>query len=195
MDLREHLKTQLRLLKRSSAIYDQGHTDEALHIAVTLRVLFHDTRNSTSLCSHLGVKSRMRLVSTIGSGKKKEDVDPSRMGIAPLMLSFDGVKPLLGKAPRRIELGFEDWWHEVIMAQNVVLTRRDIVLSAANQDGGAHIDCDPSQKTRELKKGVGTLILRSGGKETVETLTNHHYPQIRQFAFEVVTSHVEKHLP
>src|SRR5437899_1143187 len=49
----EHLTKQLEFLKRSSASFDSGHTDEAIRIAVVIRVLVHNSRSSTSLLRHL----------------------------------------------------------------------------------------------------------------------------------------------
>jgi hypothetical protein len=63
-DFHAHLKTHLGFLARSCIAYDQGHLEEALRMAVSLRVMFHDTQSSTSLLRHLGAKGRVRLKST-----------------------------------------------------------------------------------------------------------------------------------
>jgi len=55
--LTQQLRRQLGYLERSAARYDSGQLDEGIRIATTIRVLVHDTRNSTSLLSHLGAKS------------------------------------------------------------------------------------------------------------------------------------------
>ena len=60
--LQDHLERQIRYLRRSCALVDAGHEDEAQRIAVTLRVLLHDTRKSKSLLSQLGVKSTCQFV-------------------------------------------------------------------------------------------------------------------------------------
>jgi hypothetical protein len=62
--LDDNLERQIRYLKRSCALFDVGHEDEAQRIAVTLRVLLHDTRNSASLLSQLGMKSTLQFVDT-----------------------------------------------------------------------------------------------------------------------------------
>ena len=43
MDLLEHFQRHLKFIEASCVAYDQGDTYEALRIAVSLRVLFHDT--------------------------------------------------------------------------------------------------------------------------------------------------------
>jgi hypothetical protein len=42
-DVQVHLNEQLGFLERSVAAFDQGYEDEAKRLAVTLRVLLHDT--------------------------------------------------------------------------------------------------------------------------------------------------------
>lgn len=55
---RRLLSSHVGFLKRSCWLFDQGHEDEALRIATSLRVLFHDTDASTSLLTHLGMKTQ-----------------------------------------------------------------------------------------------------------------------------------------
>lgn len=55
--LQEQLDRQIGYLKRSCEMYDQGIEDEAQRIATTLRVLVHDTNNSTSLLTLLQKKN------------------------------------------------------------------------------------------------------------------------------------------
>ena len=76
----------------------------------------------------------------------------------------------------------------MISSWDIELTRKDIVLCAANQDGGAHVDATPDNKTKELVMGVGILRIVSNGNVTTHLLDNHHFPVLRQFAYEVLTS-------
>lgn len=69
MNLSEQLRRQLKFIDASCRAYDAGEIEEALRIAVSLRVIFHDTTNSTSLLTHLGKKQSISLISTIGTGK------------------------------------------------------------------------------------------------------------------------------
>ena len=52
-DLREHLADQLLFLEGSGEAYDRGLVGEAKRLAVSLRVLCHDSRNSHSLLGQL----------------------------------------------------------------------------------------------------------------------------------------------
>ncbi len=55
-ELESHLREQIEFLKRSSQAYDEGYTSEAKRLAVAIRLLLHDTQNSTSLLTLLEKK-------------------------------------------------------------------------------------------------------------------------------------------
>ena len=89
---------------------------------------------------------------------------------------------------RRDLIPAEEWWSEAIMCVTEKLTRSDIVLAAANQDGGAYVDAVPGKKTMEIIEGVGTFTSISQSRVTRRLLDNHHFPLLRQFAHEVLSS-------
>lgn len=66
----EQLNRQLKYLNNSAALFDQGDHDEAVRLATTLRVLFHNTYkkdgkpNSVSLLSQIGIKDKIRFIDT-----------------------------------------------------------------------------------------------------------------------------------
>lgn len=188
MSFVEQLRTHLRFITTSCEEYDLGHKQEALRIAVSLRVLFHDTRNSRSILKHLNMKESINLMSTIGTGKNHQDFESITMISIPLMLSMDGVKPSLEDHGKSINLKVEDWWNEIIMKQGIPLSRKDVALAAANQDGGAHVDSNPDAKTRDLKEGIGTFTKTVNGVEVTEDLVDHHFPLLRQLGYEVLNS-------
>jgi len=51
-------------------------------------------------------------------------------------------------------LDFDDWWSETIMVDDRrnQLSRRDLVLTAANQDGGAHVDPSLDERYARITK-------------------------------------------
>lgn len=190
MDYREQYARHSSFLKRSCEAYDKGHHEEALRIAVSLRVLVHDTPKSTSLLSLLGVKNKIQLLSTIGV--KIPKVDPSFVVLKvvniPVMLTQNGVAPLLDQATEKEFMPVDKWWNEAILVQVNSFTRKDVVLSAANQDGGAHVDDSPNAKTLELKSGVGTFTSTVNGITSRKELSDHHFPMLRQLAYEFLHS-------
>jgi hypothetical protein len=65
-ELRDAVRRQLRFIASSTDRVLQGDNDEALRIAVSLRVLLHDTPSSHSLLGdHLGWKHRLRYVNSL----------------------------------------------------------------------------------------------------------------------------------
>ena len=52
------LGSHIGFLERSSRDYDAGHEDESLRLATSMRVVFHDTRSSTSLLTDLDLRTR-----------------------------------------------------------------------------------------------------------------------------------------
>jgi hypothetical protein len=188
-DFAAQLRRQISFLERSCASYDSGHHEEALRIAVSLRVLFHDTLKSVSLLMHLGIKASAQVLSTFELGSRKAATPGLLSAFAPLWLEPTGERTApLDDVIRRDFVPAEEWWSEVIMCMRETLTRKDIVLAAVNQDGGAHVDAQPGRKATELIEGVGTLTTMSQGQVTRRPLDNHHFPLLRQFAHEVLSS-------
>lgn len=188
MTFRNQLNRQLNFVANSCKLYDCGYLEEGLRIAVSLRVLFHDTKNSTSLLQHIGKKKSLNLLSSIGIRKTIKENAGGFQFYIPLIICHEGVKPPLNETISTKMMSFESWWDEIIFAQSQIFSRRDIVLSAANQDGGAHIDSSPNNKTIELKEGIGTLTKVVNGKQLEEELTDFHLPLLRQLGYEVLNS-------
>jgi len=189
MSFEQQFQRQLEFIAISCALYDQGHKDEAIRIAVAVRVILHDTKNSTSLLAHLGKKDSVKILSTMSAVPPPDPVNGTFCISIPLWLSTKGITPPLEKADRKDYLFADEWWQETVISQNTRATRKDIVLGAANQDGGAHVDANPNAKIRELKEGVGTFTLRRDGVVVSEQkLTDHHFPMLRQMGYEVLNS-------
>jgi hypothetical protein len=58
------LAEHLGFIERSCRAFDEGHTEEAFRIATSVRVMLHDTTQSTSILEHLGAKGRVKLLTT-----------------------------------------------------------------------------------------------------------------------------------
>jgi hypothetical protein len=188
VNFEKQLKKQIEFIDRSCSLYDQGYKDESIRIAVAVRVILHDTNTSTSLLTHLSKKDSVRILSTIHAVRAPNLKDGTFCLSIPLWLSPAGVNPPLGKADRRDLLLVDDWLQETVIAQNTRSTRKDIILGAANQDGGAHVDANPNAKTKELIEGIGTLTVRRGNVATIQKLTDHHLPMLRQIGYEILNS-------
>jgi len=148
--------------------------------------LFHDTPNSTSLLTHLGIKSSARILSTFEPIKQQPGLLVASM---PVWVDWTGQRQApLGESDWKGFMQVTDWWTQLVMNGNSNLSRKDIILAAANQDGGAHVDANPKKAAQELIRGVGTHTLRIGNTERTTVLDNHHFYMIRQFSYEVLNS-------
>ena len=182
-ELPEQLARQLSFLKRSADAYDRGDRDEAYRIAVAIVFLCSDTRRSVSVLQHLSAKN-VPLLSTVMAGPRNA-------------LFFDGMNLLtfgFGKMARRLlnltAQAFGAWLastiggNEPIFAVNRVETsRKDVVLGAANQDGGAHVDHALDADYERLKEGLYTPSPGAAVDVPEPQLVS-----LRQMAFEVLNS-------
>jgi hypothetical protein len=189
-DFRAHLKKQLGFLRRSCESYDAGFHDEAIRIATTIRVLIHNTKSSTSLLKHLNATT-INLLSTAE--------EPSMQTVMYIGLGMMRTGP--GKAEYYPQLGdgppintlvpVSEWWTQVVMVLNGVrISRKDIVLAAANKDGGAHVDAKLSAEYEALARdgAVGSFVYQMEGSRTSAPIQNAHLVSLRQVGYELLHS-------
>src|SRR6266567_254947 len=115
-DFQRHLSRQLGFLERSCTAFDAGFSDEAIRIALVLRVMFYDTDRQISLLSRLQARS-IKLLDTavppmpITQGTMWFD------GMGTFVLGGDGASryfPSLGDAPVTRFVAFSDWWSQEV---------------------------------------------------------------------------------
>lgn len=199
MDLFSHLQRQLDFIDRSCDAYDRGYPDEAIRIAQQVRVLIHQTSKSTSLLTQLGA-TQIRLLTTVPP-------------ISSRTIFFDGIStcsvrgdhdgnPSEAKVGARLGEGppvrklfpVDAWWNQPLYVRNDIrVTRKNLVLTAANKDGGAHIDpnltreyIDPNltREYQELNAGLWTFVT-----DTTETkFPESHFYFLRQIGYEIINS-------
>lgn len=191
----QQLQLQIGFLTRSAAIYDDGDVDEAIRIAVTLRVLFHDTGASTSLLTHLGVKRTVQLLSTATpmpkGGKALPALVSTRFSLDPPVFDFI---PFLDDAKQQATVSVRTWLSEEVVYSvhdsRTDIYRRDIIGWAANKDGGAHVDENVPSAYAYLEGGAGFSITLNpdNAPSSTETFKHAHFAALRQMAYEVINS-------
>lgn len=186
-DYQKHLQQQLDYIKRSADLYDQGHHNEAARIAVSLRVLLHDTRSSVSLLTHLGAKSSIKLAS-----KTSDDTailaKPGIKGFlktSMVIIQIGKCLPDLSPADRFVDVS--TWLDECIIAfpPNQV-SRSQVMLWVANKDGGAHVDSTVPPEYEWLKEDGAIGSLEFGGELT--GIPDAPYTILRTMASEILES-------
>lgn len=188
-DYKQHLKQQLGYIERSANQFDKGHRDEAARIAVTIRVLLHDTPSSTSLLTLMGAKNNITLASKTSDDSHIFQKYPDIKGFQKtslISISLKGCAPDLSPASRFTDV--PTWWEECIIAQPPYLnvSRRNVVLWVANKDGGAHVDSTVPALYQWLKDD-GTLgAIELGGN--LEEITDGPNTLLRTMASEILES-------
>lgn len=191
-ELLHHLREQIEFLRASASSFDNGHEDEAKRLAVVIRVLVHDTKNSTSLLTQLNKKN-------INFYDSAADYNPSlslpaHSGLAIMRISAEAswVAPLDDMPPSRNKnkkVTFEEWWNKKIVLvdeENNRFTRRLLVINVADTDGGAHVDPNLNVAYANLSRfsSLGWKFFRNDVEGDFENRAV--LPSIRQIAHEVL---------
>src|SRR5258708_37297138 len=108
----------LCLLNKSTATIDRGETDESIRMAVSMRDLLHDPRNTISLFTHLKAKD-IFLTSTCQPIPDNAIVSSGTMVFSQVTVTPDGpraeMKAALGDGPPiNYHLKAEDWVNQTI---------------------------------------------------------------------------------
>lgn len=186
-ELKAHLDEQISFLEVSANAYDSGFEGEAKRLAVALRVLLHDTRKSTSLLGQLGLKSGQFMDTswpiqpgnvTSHSGLIVTAMDSS--GAQYVAFLDDGIGPPTLRS-------FDDWWESPVFvdSQKRSLSRKDLVLTVANQDGGAHVDPALDRKYADLSRNNSLGWNYSDGSRE-EPMGGPEKAALRQVCHEVL---------
>jgi len=200
------LGSHIGFLERSAQLYDSGHEDEALRLATSLRVMFHDTKNSTSLLKHLRLKDTKMHATPRGRNDALDYVGHEIDLASPEPVV---MRPLLGEKFDRVSLAH--WWTaEVVLTHRHTetdaetgddveieekYTRSQIILAVANKDGGAHVDANLPEDYKvlcagEYGFGITGNLTYDGPPPFPQDVTiypkNGNYALVRQFAHETL---------
>jgi len=189
-ELLDHLKDKIAFMIQSASSYDNGFEGEAKRLAIAIRILVHDTSQSTSLLTQLDKKDILFYSSA-------SNYDPISLITVNCLTAMrkgpngaDYVAMLDNLPPGRWKkMSFDRWWKREIMyrdsARNT-FSRKDLVLAVADKEGGAHIDSKLDQDYANLSR-FGSLSWKvvMHGVETSFKNTPV-FPSIRQIAHEVL---------
>jgi hypothetical protein len=195
-ELENQLKEQIGFLITSCRLYDEANHAEAKRLAGSLRILFHETKNSRSLLGQLNLRE-IFWVDTAAP------YDPENLvsHVALISIKFEpGRIPWL--IPKGTPTGtltkidFNKWWsHPVIVSvagiEKRFFSRQNLILNVANTDGGAHVDPELEEVYAELsrKNIVGFTVIKG---EKKYPMLYPELPSLRQIAHEVILTLQEK---
>jgi len=186
-ELKSHLIEQISFIESSAESFDAGAEEEAKRLALNIRILVHDTKNSHSLLNQIGKKldfydtssdfdsnnilNHGGLISTLS--------EPHQ---ARYVANLDNIPPNVAKM-----IEFESWWEKIVFSdeQGHKLSRKDLITTAANQDGGAHVDSSLDKTYADISRnGLGFVYTVNGTEQKI--INKPELAAIRQIAHEVL---------
>ncbi|MEI6728642.1 MAG: hypothetical protein WCK98_03280 [bacterium] len=173
IQLEQNLSDRLSLMKQAAYRFDEGNLLEYLHLALSVRLLLHDTNNSKSLLGLLNKKGDM-----INSGRVLSNNDNvihspnSSLTFNLIGNSLHYYSPNFDITGNPNLLNFHSWWEDEIIKDfdNEVFSRKYIILTIANKDNGAHVDDEIPEKYYKLNEKnsmqmfIGPILISSDGK-------------------------------
>lgn len=139
----EKLREQRGFLERSLADFLNGHEEEAVRIATSIRVLVHEGRGKPLLKSFK--PNYLDLPILDNDVGQAPDGGKILTRFAPVMISKHGVQPITDLSNTK-ETIIGKWWTRPCVTattpegKTIDFTRREIILTLANKEGGAHVD-------------------------------------------------------
>lgn len=188
-ELNSLLEEQLEFLQLSCTSFDNGFTGEIKRLAVSVRVLVHDTNASTSLLTLTNKKT----ISFIDTSDPYNDENVlSHSSLVQTHITPQGAKPKahLDDTIQPASIPFDAWWNGIVLVDSNKneFSRKDIALYLANKDGGAHVDHEIDEKYHNLrnKNSLGWTTVLGDGREIV--VEDHVPATMRQIAHELIKS-------
>ncbi len=188
-ELNSLLDEQLEFIKLSAESFDRGFAGEIKRLAVSARVLVHDTNASTSLLTLCNRKS----IRFFDSADPYDDANLlSHSSLVQIHMSNRGALPKAqlddAMTPRWVD--FDEWWNGIVLVDSAKneFSRKDIVLHLANKDGGAHVDQQIDEKYNNLrtKNSLGWVTVLGDGRQIAG---DDHVPAtMRQIGHELAKS-------
>ncbi|MFE4239829.1 hypothetical protein [Peribacillus butanolivorans] len=195
-DYLNHLIEQIDFLQNSCERFDKGVVSEGKRIAVGIRTLVHDTKNSVSLLTHLDVKNKLYYFNTA--------IPETQFGLTGVRTTTEGggkteyVAPLDKLSEKRKEqplITFNNWWTEmkVISDGNNKFSRKDLIMNVANKDGGAHIDSKLNKSYTKLTRENSLNVFHQDNSNQLTSVKGVELASIRQIAFELIKTLSKKY--
>lgn len=192
-DILAQLETQLFMLSRDCREYDSGLTIFAKSIAVRLRILLHESKNSHALLKQVGLINQ-DFLDTAGDINARNIA--GEVNLCVVQMSLDGSVPavrylpicLCGASPRPERwIRFDLWWNAAVISdgQGQEFSRKTLIGEVANTDGGAHVDSELNDDYMALSRENLLGFFYSDTQGNSGPLNDPTLPSLRQIAHEV----------
>jgi hypothetical protein len=206
LELAQRLDEKLRQLEAATRDYDGGTVDDAVRIATSLRAIFHQTRQTTSLLGQLQARL-VKVMTSVDKPPYPQDwyspladieamfdykqivVGPSPLHQPPNALEPTRYRPMLDRKKLTRQVQAAEWWgnEPVIIMHGKKTTRKDIVLWAANGARGSDDVASPGADRPHLAKRVKIAIDRDLIGPEIK-VKDAYFAALWQMAYEVLKS-------
>ena len=123
----------------------------------------------------------------LGSVVALEPIAGNVMGLE--VLAIPGQR--MGPGRVRHFVSGHEWWNQIVhILGRERRSRGEIVLFAANQDGGSHVDAELEPFGSRLIEGMWTQVIPRTASDPSGSvrLTDHHLTMLRTMATELLSS-------
>lgn len=193
-DFCKALLFQYDAIKLSSTSFDLGFTGEAIRLANSIWVLLgrSKTRNHTSIIDHLQWGTELEMPTSVVEGNTGGNTM-----IQASLTAFENVDGRSAKVKVQIEprghppgncrkLPLEQWWMEQIAKPGgQSMSRYTLIRVLRNQDGGAHLDDEITDKDFVAFNNFAPFNIRGKDGKTIP-VKFHIETTVRQVAYEVL---------
>lgn len=190
-------------LRSSAASFDAGYEPEAKRMAVSLRVLLHDTPQSISVFKQLGLKDSWTFDDTAGPVNPRNMAPTTGLVMMRTQITNGAAEGMYvallaegSPSPSLAPIRFSGWWMNPVakLDNGDTWSRKDYVKELANKEGGAHVD-------PELTAAYETLALHNGFGWSAGTSPDDGQPfggnavhaSVRQITYELLLT-IEREL-
>ncbi len=190
-ELQQHLSDTVQALELSARAFDEGREGESKRLAAAIRVLVHGTSISKSLLGQLEQKT-ISFYDTCAPSQAHTYI--TWFGLTVINLTTQGARhiaPLDNLPPDHPPhwVSFDEWWNRVVFVdqKEIETSRKDVILSVADKDGGAHVDPVLDEKYANLSRrnSLGWRFYNAKGDGSLE---GPEKAAVRQITHEVLKS-------
>lgn len=185
----EHLIEHVGFLERSCRAFDEGFPGEAKRLAMSIRVLLHETPASKSLLEQLKFRDRMSYFDTAVPYNPKNL--SSTNGLCMLGVGGpDGGSwiAMLDEGPfNDVRKPFQHWWTTTVLSDGKSAFSRKMIMSRlANKEGGGHVDpkLNAAFEAISRQNSLGWMVTGPVGERDV--LGDPVAESMRQIAYELL---------
>jgi len=188
---KQKLREQLDFIQTACQAFDGGKQSHTINIATYARIIFHETRTSVPLLKHLNAP-QTDVLTTVEAPVPGAIFSSSGLSWMKFSLpTGTAVYTSIGQTPWSCFVPAQIWWNQSIylLDSGSSVTRKDLVLMAANKDGGAHVDADLDPKYEAIMRGLVMVTTFVPGKGLhSRRVGDSHLTDLRQIGYELLSS-------